>query len=80
MRIGWVAGTTSILLVTKGLDNDGVVKRACILPSAFVSSLSTPTASSNQGLVSNRTFPGRIQRLHIEDVDSLHLSQDFQPL
>ena len=25
-----------------------------------------------------RTFAGRIQRLHVEDVDALHLTQDLQ--
>ena len=27
-----------------------------------------------------RTFPRRIQRLHVEDVDPLHLAQDLEPL
>ncbi len=28
----------------------------------------------------SRTFAGSIQRLHVEDVNALHLAQDLQPL
>jgi hypothetical protein len=30
VRVGRVAGAAKVLLVTEGLDNDGVVKRACV--------------------------------------------------
>lgn len=31
VRVGRVAGAAKVLLVTEGLDGDGVVKRACVL-------------------------------------------------
>jgi hypothetical protein len=84
VRIGGEAGATNVLLVTGRVDGDGVLHRACI-PSA----LHHTTGSPNSGKffffllvleTALRTETAGVQWPHVEDVDTLHLSENFETL
>jgi hypothetical protein len=79
MGIGRVAGAASILLVTKRLDNNRVVERACN-PAISKNRFEPPVAPLGKTDAAQRTFAGRVQWPHVEDINALHLSQDLQPL
>lgn len=69
------AGATSVLLVTSGSDQDGVLESSWIHPSA--TALPIPTRCF-RGF--RHTLARRIKRPHIEDVNTLHLSENFETL
>lgn len=69
VRVGWVAGATDVLLVTGRVDDDGVLRGACIhQPWPCLSGTARHTETAG------------VQGPHVEDVDALHLSEDFETL
>lgn len=76
MRVRGAASAADVLLVAGRVDNNGVLEGACI-PSV----LSRNTASQNfPGVSRERTDTASIQWPHVEDVDALHLSENFETL
>lgn len=75
MRVGGIAGAASELLVAEGLDEDRVLQRACInlYPASALFSL-------NPIHLLPPTFTACIQRPHVENIHTLHLSEDLQSL
>lgn len=76
MRIRGVASATSILLIAGRLDHNRIVERACMFPST--SGLAFCKRNLDRlwpDLL--HTFAGSIQWLHIEDINTLHLPQNF---
>src|SRR5690242_2107566 len=70
VRVDGVAGATNVLLVTGRVDDNGVLRGACVhqRPSAPVSS------------VWRRTETAGVEGPHVEDVDALHLSENLKTL
>ena len=68
----WVAGAADVLLVAEGLDDDWV----------FESAFGSGSISCDLRTTScfGHTFARGVEWAHIEDIDALHLSEDFQTL
>jgi hypothetical protein len=82
VRVSGATSATNILLVAGRVDCDRVLHRACnesasrhCFPGALVCLL-----LFGIGLRSTRTDTASIQWPHIEDVDTLHLSENFETL
>ena len=78
--VGGRAGAAEVLLVAIGLDDDWVREGSC-----FGSNLATwHVKGTGNGWVLreawSRTPPAGIQWPHVEDVDALHLSENFETL
>jgi hypothetical protein len=67
--VGRAASAADVLLVASRVDGDGVLERAYNSSAIFY---------LNGACI--RTDTAGIQRPHVEDVDSLHLSEKFQTL
>lgn len=74
VRVDWVTSAAEVLLVTERLDSDGVLKGSYI--SVRPRSLKRSHATGRGGM--SRTLARSIQWLHVEDIDSLHLSKNFE--
>lgn len=71
VRVGGGAGATDVLLVTERADDNGVLHGSC--GGGGLTGLGS-------GVMGRRTMSARVEGLHVEDVDALHLSEDFETL
>ena len=70
--VGRDTGAAGVLLVTRGPDEHGVRDGSC---TPFRDQLSSPLSSSG-----SPTQARGIQRPHVEDINTLHLAEDFETL
>ena len=75
VRVGGAAGAANVLLVAERADGNGLLHGACSEQKSM---------SWRDGgwcdMEFQRTLSACIERLHVEDVDALHLSEDFETL
>jgi hypothetical protein len=78
VRVGRAAGATDVLLVTERANDNGLLHGAC---SEHKKSISwRGHGGVMYGVVILRTRSACVEGLHVEDVDALHLSEDFETL
>lgn len=73
MRVRGDTSAASILLITGAVHDNGVLEGSCSISDSSVH-------RGGRGKARRRTLPGRVQRPHVEDVDSLHLADEFETL
>ena len=74
VRVGRVAGAAKVLLVTEGLDGDGVVERACVLLVLLVQVMSDQDRVSSRPVHLSYCF-----KTHILLPEQVHSSLLFPP-
>lgn len=82
VRVGREASASDVLLVTGRVDGNRVLHSTCkpsashnIRPCICANGLFLPLA-----ILASRTETAGVQWPHVEDIDALHLSEDFQTL